>query len=102
VFIHAAGGVAVWAHPFWDVDDETEALATLRAFVAAGLDGVEAFYASHTREQTEALYRAADGLLKTGSADFHGPAHGRFSAFRAFELYGLEPELGPIGASARR
>ncbi len=28
--IHAAGGVAVWAHPFWDLDDEPEALATLR------------------------------------------------------------------------
>ena len=46
--IHAAGGVAVWAHPFWDVDDEREALATLAAFVDAGLDGVEAFYASHS------------------------------------------------------
>jgi predicted metal-dependent phosphoesterase TrpH len=100
--IHAAGGVAVWAHPFWDVDDEREALATLAAFVGAGLDGVEAFYASHSKEQTEALVRAADGLLLTGSADFHGPAHERFNAFRAFELHGLEPNLGPIGSSARR
>jgi hypothetical protein len=100
--IHAAGGVAVWAHPFWDVDNETEALATLQAFVDAGLDGVEAFYASHTREQTEALCRAADGLLRTGSADFHGPDHERFNAFGAFELYGLEPELGAIGSRALR
>jgi hypothetical protein len=99
--IHAAGGVAVWAHPFWDVHDETEALATLRAFTEAGLDGVEVFYVSHTREQTEALYRAAEGLLKTGSADFHGPEHQRFNTFRAFELYDLEPELGPIGQRAR-
>ena len=43
--------------------------------------------------------RAADGLLLTGSADFHGPEHERFNAFRAFELYGLEPNLGPIGPS---
>jgi 3',5'-nucleoside bisphosphate phosphatase len=100
--IHAAGGVAVWAHPFWDVDDEGEALATLRAFVAAGLDGVEVFYASHTKEQTEARYRAADGLLKTGSADFHGPDHERFNAFGAFDLHGLEPELGPIAQRAER
>ena len=28
--IHAAGGVAVWAHPFWDLDRIDEALATLR------------------------------------------------------------------------
>jgi 3',5'-nucleoside bisphosphate phosphatase len=100
--IHAAGGVAVWAHPFWDVDDQTEALATLQAFVAAGLDGVEAFYATHTQAQTEALYRAADGLLTTGSADFHGPQNERFNTFLAFELYGLEPNLGPIGATAPR
>ena len=100
--IHAAGGVAVWAHPFWDVDDEREALATLAAFVEAGLDGVEAFYASHSKEQTEALVRAADGLLLTGSADFHGPEHERFDTFRAFELHGLEPRLGPIGSRAPR
>ena len=100
--IHAAGGVAVWAHPFWDVDNEPEALATLNTFVAAGLDGVECFYATHTREQTEALYRAANGLLTTGSADFHGPEHERFNTFGAFELYGLEPTLGPIGQRARR
>lgn len=100
--IHAAGGVAVWAHPFWDLADEQETLATLQTFVGAGLDGVEAFYATHTREQTEALYRAADGLLTTGSADFHGPGHERFNAFGAFELYGLEPNLGPIGARASR
>jgi predicted metal-dependent phosphoesterase TrpH len=100
--IHAAGGVAVWAHPFWDVDDEAEALATLRAFVDAGLDGVECFYATHSQEQTEALYRAADGLLTTGSADFHGPDHQRFNTFRAFDLHGLEPNLGVIGARASR
>ena len=100
--IHAAGGVAVWAHPFWDVDEQTEALATLQAFVDAGLDGVECFYASHTQAQTEALYRAADGLLTTGSADFHGPQHERFNTFGAFETYGLEPNLGPIGRRAPR
>jgi 3',5'-nucleoside bisphosphate phosphatase len=96
--IHAAGGVAVWAHPFWDLQSTEEALATLDAFVAAGLDGVECFYPSHTREQTEALHRAAGHRLTTGSADFHG--HGQFSAFRSFELYGLEPNLGTIGARA--
>src|SRR4051812_39589803 len=100
--IHAAGGVAVWAHPFWDVDEQAEALATLQAFVDAGLDGVECFYATHTQEQTEAMYRAADGLLKTGSADFHGPDHERFNRFGAFDLHGLEPELGPIAQRAGR
>ena len=96
--IHAAGGVAVWAHPFWDVADPSEALATLDAFVAAGMDGVEAFYVTHSAEQTALLYAAARerGLLTTGSTDFHGPAHEHFNRFRAFELHGLEPDLGRL------
>jgi predicted metal-dependent phosphoesterase TrpH len=100
--IHAAGGVAVWAHPFWDLDAPAEALAAIDAFVAAGLDGLEVFYATHDEAQTRFLHEAARerGLLTTGSADFHGPLHERFNAFRAFDLYDLEPNLGPIGARA--
>jgi predicted metal-dependent phosphoesterase TrpH len=102
--IHAAGGVAVWAHPFWDLDDVAETLASLEAFAGEGLDGVECFYPTHTAEQARVLHGAARerGLLATGSADFHGPDHRGFSAFRAFELHGLEPELGPIGQGRTR
>jgi hypothetical protein len=98
--IHAAGGVAVWAHPFWDMSDAAEVLATLEAFAAAGLDGVEVFYPTHTEAQAALLAErcARDGLLQTGSADFHGPGHAHFDRFRAFELYGREPVLGPIAA----
>jgi predicted metal-dependent phosphoesterase TrpH len=98
--IHAAGGVAVWAHPFWDITEPETVLAAIARFASAGLDGVEVFYATHDEEQTHTLYDAtrARGLLATGSADFHGPEHGRFSRFGAFSLYGLEPVLGPIGA----
>ena len=96
--IHAAGGVAVWAHPFWDVSDPAEVLASIDRFLALGIDGVEAFYVTHTREQTELLAErcATLGLLTTGSADFHGPENRLFSRFLAFETYGLEPNLGPI------
>jgi predicted metal-dependent phosphoesterase TrpH len=96
--IHAAGGVAVWAHPFWDIAETETILTAIARFAAAGLDGVEVFYATHDEEQTRTLYVAARerGLLATGSADFHGPEHERFSRFGAFELYGLEPVLGPI------
>lgn len=99
--IHRAGGVAIWAHPFWDLDDEAEALAAVDRFHAAGLDGVEVFYRTHDREQTLLLHDhcVRHGLLATGSADFHAPDHGRFHTFMAFELYGREPILGPIGAS---
>ena len=96
--IHDAGGLAVWAHPFWDLDDPGEVLETLARFRTLGIDGVEAFYITHTAEQTRIAYDAAQqlGLLTTGSADFHGPHHPNFSAFRAFELHGLTPQLGPI------
>ena len=96
--IHDAGGVAVWAHPFWDLDDPRPTLEALERFVAHGIDGVEAFYVTHTAEQTALLADAADehGLLTTGSADFHGPSHRMFNRFRAFELHGHEPRLGPI------
>ena len=96
--IHDAGGVAVWAHPFWDVSSPAEVLSTLDRFVALGLDGVEAFYVTHTRDQTRLLVdRCAElGLLTTGSSDFHGPHHREFQHFLAFETYGLAPNLGPI------
>ena len=98
--IHAAGGVAVWAHPFWDLDSPEEVLAEVDRFHGLGLDGVETFYATHTREQTHLLHEhcSTRGLLQTGSADFHGPEHKQFNAFRAFDLYGLEPALGPIAS----
>jgi 3',5'-nucleoside bisphosphate phosphatase len=93
--IHKAGGVAIWAHPYWDME---QALTTLHHFADLGIDGVEAFYATHTEEQTRALHAAARerGLITTGSADFHGPAHDNFNRFLAFELHGLEPDLGRL------
>ena len=99
--IHGAGGLAVWAHPFWDVEDPREVIETVERFRRSGLDGVEAFYASHTEDQTRLLVSHCDehGLLTTGSSDFHGPDHHTFSRFRAFCLYDLEPNLGPIAGS---
>lgn len=97
--IHEAGGVAIWAHPFWDVADGAEVLRALDRFARAGLDGVEAFYITHDREQTRLLVEHAlsRGLLTTGSSDFHGPGHRAFNRFRAFQTFGLEPTLGTIG-----
>jgi len=96
--IHAAGGLAVWAHPFWDVKDPEGVLAAIDRFRDAGLDGVESFYITHTREQTQLLVqRCAElELLSTGSSDYHGPGHHTFSKFRAFSTYGLAPALGPL------
>ena len=100
--IHDAGGVAVWAHPFWDLDvnDDDDlrprALPALRHRRRRGV-----LHHTH-REQTLLLddFARKHGLLTTGSADFHGPEHPHFSAFGAFELHGREPNLGRIGSTA--
>lgn len=97
--IHDAGGVAVWAHPFWDISDPDVVLASLQRFHDLGIDGVEAFYITHDEAQTRLLTdRAGElGMLTTGSADFHGPENRQFHSFMAFQTYGIEPNLGPIG-----
>lgn len=68
--VHAAGGVAVLAHPYSVVDLER----TLPRLVADGLDGLETFYANFDELQRAALavLAARFGLLPTGGSDFHG------------------------------
>ena len=91
--IHAAGGVAVWAHPYWDEDDP---LPVLERFVERASTASSASTPRTPRRRcARCTPRAVErGLLITGSADFHGPEHERFGRFRAFSLYGLEPDLG--------
>jgi 3',5'-nucleoside bisphosphate phosphatase len=91
--IHAAGGVAVVAHPYWDVKDPDKVETLIDAL---DVEGIEAFYPDHTREQTEHLLRICSDrdLTPTGSSDFHGPDHKTFSRFGAYQTYGLgEPEV---------
>jgi predicted metal-dependent phosphoesterase TrpH len=68
--VHAAGGVAVAAHPARTrlADDEIARL------VSAGLDGLEVYYSAHTEHQTAHLEMLArrHGLLVTGGSDDHG------------------------------
>ena len=99
-WIHDAGGVAIWAHPFWDVKDDETVLANIDRDRDWGLDGVECFYPTFTGPQTRLVAERCRelGLLTTGSSDFHGPKHRLFSRFLAHELHGQEPELGPIAA----
>jgi predicted metal-dependent phosphoesterase TrpH len=67
--IHAAGGMAVWAHPPLDVVE-----AFLPRFVEWGLDGLECYRPSLLPLETELLLglaRASD-LAPTGGSDWHG------------------------------
>ncbi|MDO8963231.1 MAG: PHP domain-containing protein [Coriobacteriia bacterium] len=68
--IRAAGGVAVLAHP-----GITHSDAAIPALVAAGLGGLEAFHAEHTRSDRDRYSGLAQrmGLLATGGSDYHGP-----------------------------
>ena len=72
-FIKSLGAVAVLAHPFLSLQE-----AQLRAFlpeaVAAGLDGMEVYYAAYDKETTALAKQIAAeyGLLESGGSDFHG------------------------------
>jgi hypothetical protein len=97
--IHGAGGVAVVAHPYWDVSKPAQVrdlVESLRRDV--GLEGIETFYPPHTREQTAHCLELCDelDLVPTASSDFHGPTHKTFSRFLAYDTYGLgEPQVPP-------
>jgi predicted metal-dependent phosphoesterase TrpH len=104
-WIHDAGGVAIWAHPFWDVSEDALVLANIDRYRAWGLDGVECFYPTFSAQQTLLVAGRCQelGLLTTGSSDYHGPTHKIFSRFLAHQVHGAEPRLGPIVApSAER
>jgi 3',5'-nucleoside bisphosphate phosphatase len=83
--IHAAGGIAVWAHPPRDVFE-----LEIARFASLGLDGAECLRPMSTA--SESLYYEARahslGLLVTGGSDWHGPGQvelGQF-AVRPYEV----------------
>jgi 3',5'-nucleoside bisphosphate phosphatase len=93
--IREAGGVAVIAHPYWDISVPGEVDDLIRSL---GADGVETFYPTHSKEQTEHLLELCSelNLTPTASSDYHGPTHKTFSKFGAYETYELgEPAVPP-------
>jgi predicted metal-dependent phosphoesterase TrpH len=72
--IHAAGGVAVMAHPAAALRGRVVDRDEMRVVVDAGLDGVEVFHRDNDEAGRKDLLRLADerGLLVTGSSDYHG------------------------------
>lgn len=97
-WIHDAGGLAIWAHPFWDLSADEAVLANIDLFRGWGLDGVECFYPTYSETQTRLLVQRCRSLslLTTGSSDFHGPTHKIFSRFLAYDMHGQDAELGAI------
>ncbi|GAA1904343.1 PHP domain-containing protein [Streptomyces sodiiphilus] len=72
--IHAAGGVAVFAHPLAVKRGRTVPAEKIAELAEAGLDGLEADHMDHdTAARRRLRGLAADlGLLVTGSSDYHG------------------------------
>lgn len=72
--IHAAGGVAVIAHP-----GLLRRQRTVEQLLAFPFDGLEAYHIHHSPGQTEAYSILAEecGLLVSGGSDCHGMAKGR-------------------------
>lgn len=72
--IHAAGGVAVMAHPKYWTKCPRRLREGLERLKARGLDGIEAVYQANLPEETIEHLRAAKelGLCVTAGSDFHG------------------------------
>ncbi len=71
--IHAAGGLAVLAHP-----GPAGTRERLTALTALGMDGVEVRHPGHSPNDTNRLNALASqlGLLVSGGSDWHGAAEG--------------------------
>ena len=73
--IHAAGGVAVWAHPVYRNQNERSWVRrVLRKIAPEGLDAVEAYYSKFDATQTRIVIELAKefNLALSGGSDFHG------------------------------
>ncbi len=71
--IHAAGGLAIWAHP-----GESASVARVGALATLGLDGVEVLHPSHPPYLSQKLFQVVEGagLLPSGGSDWHGTREG--------------------------
>lgn len=71
--VHAAGGIAVWAHP--GGDGRRERVAQLAGW---GMDGVEVKHPSHSADDQQRLAALAAhyGLVESGGSDWHGQTEG--------------------------
>jgi predicted metal-dependent phosphoesterase TrpH len=93
-WIHAAGGVAVVAHPGRYKLSPDELRQLLTEFRELGGDGIEVVTGSHTPAQYEQFATLARefGLLASRGSDFHGPGESRVELGKLPDLPGyLKP-----------
>lgn len=72
--IHRAGGIASLAHPPYITDDRRQLRRLFDAFVAMGLDGLEAYNNRSTNADIDWYISEARrrNLIVTGGSDYHG------------------------------
>ena len=72
--VHEAGGIVFLAHPLHNGWTWSGLEETVTELVAAGLDGIEAYYKPYTAHQQKKLVSLADrlGILTSAGSDFHG------------------------------
>ncbi|MFH1726409.1 MAG: PHP domain-containing protein [Elusimicrobiota bacterium] len=99
--IREVGGFAVLAHPGLLGRD-----FPLGPWVDAGLEGIEAYYVTHTRPQVQRYLETAKryGLMPTGGSDFHGPRTGHqdnLGVRLPEDVFSrIEPRLRVLGGSS--
>lgn len=76
--LHAAGGCAVLAHPYFIGIGEERLPGLLDELQAQGLDGMEVWYGGAGNDAVDRLLTLARrrGLIATGGSDFHHPGGG--------------------------
>ena len=100
--VHAAGGLALWAHPGTHAGDPL-----LTAVTEAGLDGLEVLHPSHGPEMVARLLALCDArnLVPSGGSDWHAtPGAMRTVGSQAVPVEWLERQdaaLAARGFSAR-
>lgn len=104
--IHAAGGIAVMAHPkFWrrawkrEGSDFAAAATELARLKEAGLDGLECLYSANSPAEDVGFARIADslGLLKSAGSDFHGANKPTISLGMEVDDVFISPLLSRLG-----
>jgi len=72
--ILSSGGIPVLAHPKSLELSEKEFLIVLKDMISCGLQGIEVYHSSHTKEEMQYYLDIANqyGLLVSGGSDYHG------------------------------
>lgn len=75
-FIKSIGAVAILAHPFLNLKEESQLRAFLDEAVKHGLDAMETIYTAYSDETTALAKKIAAeySLKESGGSDFHGAA----------------------------